>query len=61
MSNKLNIDLNPQNIIKDKEEFKRFIAAISAMELYSLEAFKKMEKMEQDLKSFDQKYIQTIF
>ena len=52
MSNKLNIDLNPQNIIKDKEEFKRFIAAISAMELYSLEAFKKMEKMEQDFKIF---------
>ena len=60
MNNSIDFDLNPENIIKDKEKFKRFLSGISALELYSLEAFKKMEKMEQDLKSFDQKYISKL-
>ena len=60
MSNKLSIELNLHNIIKDKEEFKRFLAAITAIELYSIEAFKKMYKMEKDFKSFDSKYTSKL-
>ena len=60
MNSKINIDLNPQNLIKDKEEFKRFLAVITAMELYSLEPFKKMEKMVKDFESLDQKYISKL-
>jgi carnosine N-methyltransferase len=54
------IDINPETLKEEKEEFKTFLSSISGMELYYLEAFKKMEKMEQDFQKFDEKYISKL-
>jgi len=60
MKNNLIIELNPEQLAHDKEEFKRFLSVITAMELYSVEAFKKMDKMEKDFQKLDQKYISKL-
>ena len=54
------IDINPETLKEEKEEFKTFLSSISGMELYYLEAFKKMEKMEHDFQKFDEKYISKL-
>lgn len=60
MKESLVIDLDPAKLSQDKEEFKRFLSVISAMELYSIEATKYMEKMEQDFQKIDGKYISKL-
>ena len=40
MKPNLNIELNPEKLIQNKEEYKRFLTAICAMEYYSDEALK---------------------
>ena len=51
------IELNPEILIEDKENFKRFLSVITAMEEYSSETFKKIDKMEKDFEKIGEKYI----
>ena len=50
------IDLNPEKLSKDPEEFKRFLAVIKAMESYGPDNLEEAEKMEKDLEIINSKY-----
>ena len=50
------IDLNPEKLSKDPEEFKRFLAVIKAMESYGPDNLEEAEKMEKDFEIINSKY-----
>ena len=60
MEKNLIVDLSPEKLIEDKEEFKRFLSAISALEEYSSNELKRIEKMEKDFGQLEQKYISKL-
>lgn len=60
MSQNLTIELNPEQLIKNKEEFKRFLTVIKSMESYSQDAIKEVNKMEKDFEKIDQKYTSKL-
>ena len=60
MKPNLSIELNPEKLIQNIEEYKRFLTAICAMEYYSYEALKYPDKMESDYDKIDKKYTSKL-
>ena len=56
MKQNLIIDLTPETISKDINEFKRFLAVIRAMECYGQDALNEANKMEKDYEIIGSKY-----
>lgn len=60
MEKNLIIDFNPENLIKNEKEFKRFLSVLAALEQYTNEGLKEINKMEKDFESIGQKYISKL-
>ena len=60
MKQNLIIELNPKELIKDKEQFKRFLSVINAIEQYSTKELERINKMEKNFEYFGEKYISKL-
>jgi len=58
---KLETNLDPKELSKNPEEFKRFLVAIDAMELYSYHNYYwQIDKLYKDFSSLDKKYLEKM-
>lgn len=53
-------EFNPDKLIQNKEEFKRFLSVIDVMEHYSSKELAIINKMEKSFENLDQKYISKL-
>ena len=60
MKQNLITELNTDLLIKDKEQFKRFLSVINAMEQYSTKELERINKMEKNFEYFGEKYISKL-
>jgi carnosine N-methyltransferase len=56
MEQNLIIDLNPESISKNPDEFKRFLSVIKTMEYYSKDNLSEVKQMESSLEKINEKY-----
>jgi carnosine N-methyltransferase len=56
MNKNLIIDLTPETLSKNQNEFKRFLAVIQSMESYGPDTLKEASKMEKDFEIINSKY-----
>ena len=56
MNQNLIIDLTPETLSKNQNEFKRFLAVIQSMESYGPDTLKEASKMEKDFEIINSKY-----
>ena len=57
---KLETNLDPKELSKNPEEFKRFLVAIDAMELYSYHNYWQIDKLYNDFYSLNKKYLEKM-
>ena len=56
MEKNLHVELSPDKLSENKEEFKRFLSAINSIEEYSSKELKIIDKMEKDFQKIEEKY-----
>ena len=56
MEKNLHVELSPDKLSENKEEFKRFLSAINSIEEYSSKELKLIDKMEKDFQKIEEKY-----
>jgi hypothetical protein len=57
---KLETNLDPKELSKNPEEFKRFLVAIDTMELYSYHNYWQIDKLYNDFYSLNKKYLEKM-
>lgn len=60
MDKNLIVDLNPDNLIKNEKEFKRFLSVIAALEQYTTDGLKEINKMDKNIELIDKKYLSKL-
>lgn len=60
MEKNLLVELNPEELIKNKEEFKRFLSVINSLEEYYSKEIKLIEKMDKDFEQLDKKHLSKL-
>ena len=60
MEQNLIVELNPDKLKQDKEQFKKFLSVINALEEYSEKELEQANKMEKNFEYFDKKYISKL-
>ena len=57
---KLETNIDPKELSKDQDEFKRFFIAIRGMELYSYQNYWQVDKISYDFSSLDKNYLEKM-
>ena len=60
MEKNISVELNPEKLVENKEEFIRFLSVINSLEEYYSKNVKYVDKMEKDFEQLDKKYLSKL-